>query len=65
MRAATVDKLIWVFIFGGLLAVGLGWSTEGEATLLGRVLAGAGAFFALLGGALVWVRSRMAPENDE
>jgi hypothetical protein len=65
VRAATIDKLIWIFIFGGLLLVGLGLAVEGEGRGLGRVLAGLGALFALIGGALVWVRSRMAPEKDE
>ncbi len=65
MRATTVDKLIWAFIFGGLLLVGLGLAVEGEGRGLGRVLAGFGSLFALIGGALVWVRSRMDPEKDE
>lgn len=65
MRAATIDKLIWVFIFGGLLLVGLGLAVEGEGRNLGRVLAGLGALLAVLGGVLVWVRSRMDPEKDE
>lgn len=65
MRAATIDKLVWVFIFGGLLLVGLGWAVEGDGRGLGRVLAGLGTLFALLGGVLIWVRSRMAPEEDE
>jgi hypothetical protein len=65
MRAATIDKLIWVFIFGGLLAMGLGLSLAGEASGLGRLLAWVGGLFALLGGVLIWVRSRMPQENDE
>lgn len=65
MRAATIDKLIWIFIFGGLLLVGLGLAVEGEGRALGRVLAGLGSLLALVGGALVWVRSRMDPEKDE
>jgi hypothetical protein len=65
VRAATIDKLIWVFIFGGLLLVGLGLAVEGEGRYLGRVLAGLGALLAVLGGVLVWVRSRMDPEKDE
>jgi hypothetical protein len=65
VRAATIDKLIWAFIFGGLLLVGLGLAVEGEGRGLGRVLAGLGSLLALIGGALVWVRSRMDPEKDE
>jgi vacuolar-type H+-ATPase subunit I/STV1 len=65
VRAATIDKLVWVFIFGGLLLVGLGLAVEGEARVLGRVLAGLGTLLALLGGVLIWVRSRMPEENDE
>lgn len=65
MRAATIDKLVWVCIFGGLLLVGLGWSIEGEGRSLGRWLAGLGSFFALLGGVLIWMRSRMPQEDDE
>lgn len=65
MRAATIDKLIWIFIFGGLLLVGLGLAVEGEGRTLGRVLAGLGSLLALIGGVLVWVRSRMDAEEDE
>jgi phosphoglycerol transferase MdoB-like AlkP superfamily enzyme len=65
MSAAALDKLIWIFIFGGLLAVGLGLALQGDAGGLGRVLAWLGGAFALLGGVLIWVRSRMPAEKDE
>jgi hypothetical protein len=65
VRAETIDKLIWIFIFGGLLLVGLGLAVEGDGLTLGRVLAGLGSLLAVIGGVLVWVRSRMDAEKDE
>ena len=59
MRAATVEKWIWVLVYGGLLMLALGLAVRGREAGLGALLMVAGAIVALVGAALVWVRSRM------
>ncbi len=61
MRAATVEKLVWVLIYGGLLLGGLGLFVDREGSLLGIVMVVIGAVALLAGIVLVWVRSRMPP----
>ncbi len=66
MTTTTVDKLIWVLIYGGLLVVCLGVFVKRSAAGLGWTLIGLGAVVAAAGAALVWVRSRMAePETQD
>ena len=62
MTTETVDKLIWVLVYGGLLMVSLGIFVKRSDPGLGWTLIGLGALVAVVGAALVWVRSRM-PEN--
>jgi hypothetical protein len=59
MRAATVEKLVWVLIYGGLLLGGLGLFVAREGSVLGIVMVAIGAVALLAGIVLVWVRSRM------
>jgi hypothetical protein len=61
MRAATVEKLVWVLIYGGLLFGGLGLFVDREGSGLGIVMVATGALAVLAGIVLVWVRSRMPP----
>ncbi len=59
MKPSTTETLVWILIYGGLLAVGLGLSLQqrGEAALGWTVVAGGGVA-AAVGIALIWVRSR-------
>jgi len=59
MKAARIETLIWVLIYGGLLAVCLGVFLRREVAALGWVSIVGGAFAAAAGALLVWVRSRM------
>jgi hypothetical protein len=61
MSAARLDVLIWVLIYGGLLAVGLGVVLAREAVALGSTIAVVGGLVAAVGAVLIWVRSRMKP----
>jgi hypothetical protein len=58
MTTATLDKLIWTLIYGGLLAVALGLSVQRTADAIGWGLVSAGAVAAVTGAVLVFVRSR-------
>ena len=58
MKTATLDKLIWTLIYGGLLGVALGLSVQRHNDALGWGLATAGAALAAVGVLLIVVRSR-------
>jgi hypothetical protein len=59
MRAKTVEALVWVLIYGGLLLGGLGLFVDREGSAVGIVMVVIGAAALLAGIVLVWVRSRM------
>ena len=59
MKPATVETLVWVLIYGGLLAVCLGVFLRGDVAALGWLAIVGGALAAAAGAGLVWVRSRM------
>jgi hypothetical protein len=58
-KAATVETMVWVLIYGGLLGLCLSVFVSREDTLLGTVIAIAGSVATALGAVLVVVRSRM------
>lgn len=60
MKASTLDTLIWVFIYGGLLGVGLGLSVARSNSGMGYAIVTAGGIVAAVGALLVYVRSRMS-----
>lgn len=59
MKPSTTEKLVWILIYGGLIAVGLGIALQqrGSATL-GWTLVTGGGVVAAVGVVLIWVRSR-------
>ncbi len=59
-----VERLVWILLYGGLLAISLGVFVlrEGEA-FWGWLLIGKGAIVAVVGAVLIWVRSRMKEEK--
>lgn len=61
-----VERLVWILLYGGLLAVSLGLFVlrEGE-TFWGWLLIGKGAIVAVVGAVLIWVRSRMKEEGKK
>jgi hypothetical protein len=62
MRNATLEKLVWVLIYGGILIGSLGFFASRADATVGWVLGGAGAAAVLAGvAALVW-RSRRADD---
>lgn len=58
-RVRRVETLIWVLIYGGLIAVGLGIAVEDGNRGLGWSIAVGGAIVAAVGAVLIVVRSRM------
>ncbi len=59
MKVDTVDTLIWVLVYGGLILVGLGLSVQRTDQGLGYGVMAVGGFAAVAGFALIYVRSRM------
>jgi hypothetical protein len=62
MKPSTLDTLIWVFIYGGLLGVGLGFSVARSDDVVGYAIVAAGGVATAIGVVMVYVRSRM---NDK
>ena len=60
MKTSTIDTLIWVLIYGGLLALSLGvFVSRQGGGVIAVVLYAIGILAVLAGAVLVWVRSRM------
>jgi ABC-type glycerol-3-phosphate transport system permease component len=65
MRAATLEKLIWVLIFGGMLLSTLGLSLlRGGTEGLAWTVLLAGAVATLVGVVLIFVRARMKADGS-
>jgi len=58
MTNDTLEKLIWVLIYGGLFIVCLGLFVRRGDLSLGWILIAAGAVISVLGALLVYLRSR-------
>lgn len=64
MKTNTVETLIWVLIYGGLLILSLGIFVAPREQMLGNGLMLGGAAIACVGVVLIYVRSRMkSPEK--
>jgi hypothetical protein len=59
MKASTLETLIWVLIYGGLLVLCLSVFVSQRSAALGGTLAAAGGLGAAVGAVLIYVRSRM------
>ena len=57
--ASRVEVWVWVLVYGGLILFGLGVSTQRSDAAIGWLLIVAGIAATVVGGVLVWVRSRM------
>jgi sulfite exporter TauE/SafE len=53
-----MDKLIWIFIFGGMIAAGIGVSVLRSDDTLGWLFIAAGVLLVAVGAAMIWLRSR-------
>ena len=59
MKTSTVETLVWVLVYGGLLLVGLGLSVQRTNDPLGWGMVVFGGIAAAAGVVLIYVRSRM------
>ena len=63
-RTDRVERLIWVFVYAGLAAIGLGLAVRSGVDGLPWLLVGGGIVSVLVGAALLWVRSRMGDRRE-
>lgn len=64
MKPSTIEKWVWILIYGGLLSVGLGIALQQQGALaLGWTLSVGGGVVAALGVVLIWVRSRQKDDR--
>ena len=63
MKPATVETLVWVLMYGGLLGVGLGLALQRTEPAFGWTLIVAGGVLAVAGVVLIYVRSRMKDDQ--
>jgi hypothetical protein len=61
MTTPTLEKLIWILIYGGLLVLSLGLFVLRQDRVFGSTLIVAGAVAAAVGAVLIWIRSRRGP----
>ncbi len=59
MKADTIDKLVWVLIYAGLVLGGFGLFLQSEQPATGWTLAVLGGVLIVTGAVLVAVRARM------
>lgn len=62
MKTVTIEKLVWILIYAGLVFGGFGLFLTRELPTLGWTLAGLGAALIAGGAVLVAVRARMKGE---
>jgi Zinc-ribbon containing domain len=65
LPAATVEKWVWVLVYGGLIALALGLAVRGRDSLVAVFLIVGGAVLTALGVVLVWVRSLMRDDERQ
>ncbi len=59
LNKLRVERLVWILVYGGLLALVLGIFVQRYDRLLADILQIAGTLVACSGALLIWVRSRM------
>ena len=56
---AWIERLVWLLIYGGVIAITLGVATGGRHLVAGWSLGVLGGIAVAAGVVLVWVRSRL------
>ena len=61
---AWVERLAWIGLYGGLIALALGSVTRAQAYTTGTLLMAGGALAAVAGALLIVLRSRLRGPGD-
>ena len=65
MKNSTIETWVWVLIYGGLLAVGLGLAMQQQGVgAAGQVLVVGGTHAAAVGVLMIWLRSRRKDDDS-
>ena len=59
MTTSRVETWVWVFVYAGMLVLGIGLAVGRTDDALGWAIAAIGIISIALGALLVWIRSRM------
>ncbi|MBX9960744.1 MAG: hypothetical protein K2Y15_11470 [Burkholderiaceae bacterium] len=59
LNKLRVERLVWILVYGGLLALVLGMFVQRYDSTLADALQIGGTVVACTGALLIWVRSRM------
>ena len=59
MTTLSLERLIWVLIYGGLFGLSFGYFLQPQLGWLGWLFIVGGGLAAVAGAVLIWVRSRM------
>ena len=60
---AWVERLVWILVYGGLFSFVLGLATLNTDEATAWTLITAGAVLVAAGVVLIWVRSRLQPQD--
>lgn len=60
-----IEKLVWIFIYGGMLSVVLGIFLHRTEPGLAFTIQSIGAVFVVAGVVLIYVRSRLKPNSPD
>ena len=58
MSPSTLEKLVWVLIYGGIVLASLGYFVQRQDDAVGWTMIVLGGMATVAGAVLVWVRSR-------
>jgi ABC-type nickel/cobalt efflux system permease component RcnA len=58
MNNALLEKLVWVFVYGGILIMFVGLFIKRADTALGWLSISSGALLVAVGVLMIWIRSR-------
>ena len=61
--ATRIDTWIWIFVYGGLVVLGVGLTIQRGDDAFGGIIAAAGALLIAVGALLVWIRSRIKTDR--